>query len=111
MIENPPLIEEEALFDAYMLLSKNENAEITSLIDKINDNYEYWNDIKYKKIPNPFSSKDLWTFVKASRMQNRMLVWPQYGINLSLTNQMQRACHEFDMNFGGSWGNNTLIPE
>lgn len=111
MIENPPLIEEEALFDAYMLLSKNENAEITTLIDKINDNYEYWNDIKYKKIPNPFSSKDLWTFVKASRMQNRMLVWPQYGINLSLTNQMQRACHEFDMNFGGSWGNNTLIPE
>ena len=49
MIENPPLIEEEALFDAYMLLSKNENAEITSLIDKIKDNYEYWNDIKYKK--------------------------------------------------------------
>ena len=29
---------------------------------------------------------------------------------LSITNQMQRVCHELDMNFGGSWGNNSLIP-
>lgn len=23
---------------------------------------------------------------------------------------MQRLCHDFDMNFGGSWGNNSVIP-
>ena len=23
---------------------------------------------------------------------------------------MQRMCHEFDMNFGGSWGSNSIIP-
>lgn len=44
-------------------------------------------------------------------MRNRIQIWPQYGINISITNQMQRICHMFDMNFGGSWGSNSLIPE
>ena len=37
-------------------------------------------------------------------------VWPQYGIKLGITNHMQRMCHEFDMNFGGFWGTNSIIP-
>lgn len=53
----------------------------------------------------------LWAHVKASRFKNRILVWNQYGINISITNQMQRICHELDMNFGGSWGNDSIIPK
>lgn len=34
----------------------------------------------------------------------------KYGISISITNAMQRMCHEFDMNFGGSWGSNSIIP-
>lgn len=44
-------------------------------------------------------------------MRNRIQIWPKYGINVSITNQMQRICHVFDMNFGGSWGSTSFIPE
>lgn len=111
MIETPPKIKDSDLFKAYILLSNKDNEEVTSLVEKMNENYDYWDEVKYKKIPESFSQKDLWSLVKASRMRNRIQIWPQYGINISITNQMQRICHVFDMNFGGSWGSNSLIPE
>lgn len=35
----------------------------------------------------------------------------KYGITLTLTNQMQRMCHEIDMNWGGSWGTDSIIGD
>ena len=84
--------------------------DIAALVDKINEEYEYWDTVKYKKLPKGCSAKKLWTYVKADRMKNMVRVWPKYSILLGITNQMQRMCHEFDMNFGGFWGTNTIIP-
>ena len=111
MIEYPPKVSEKEIFKAYFTLSSNNNKDISQLVERINENYEYWSDVKYKTIPDSFSHEMLWACVKASRFRNRVFVWDQYGINISVTNQMQRICHELDMNFGGSWGNNSLIPE
>lgn len=111
MIEYPPKVTEKELVRAYFALSSNTDKEIPLLIERINENYEYWSDVKYKKIPSSFSHEMLWAHVKASRFKNRIWVWNQYGINISITNQMQRICHELDMNFGGSWGNGSIIPE
>lgn len=111
MIEYPPKVTERELAKAYFTLVSNNNNELSQLIERINENYEYWSDVKYKTIPSSFSHEMLWACVKASRVRNRIFVWDQYGINVSITNQMQRICHELDMNFGGSWGNNSLIPE
>lgn len=107
-IENPPKITPEEMLDS---LVNPPHEDIVALIDKINEEYEYWDVVKYKKCPTRCSSKKLWTYVKASRMKNMISVWPQYGINLAITNQMQRMCHKFDMNFGGFWGTNSIIPE
>lgn len=41
---------------------------------------------------------------------DKLSVWPKYNIILGITNQMQRMCHEFDMNFGGFWGTSSIIP-
>lgn len=111
MIEYPPKVTDKELIKAYVFLSSNTDNDISLLVERINENYEYWNEVKYKIIPSSFSHKMLWTYVKASRIRSRILVWNQYGINISITNQMQRICHELDMNFGGSWGNGSLIPE
>lgn len=111
MIEYPPKVKETELINAYIALSSNTNKDISVLIEQINENYEYWSDVKYKTIPVAFSHEMLWAYVKASRIRNRIPVWNQYDINISITNQMQRICHELDMNFGGSWGNGSLIPE
>ena len=105
-IENPPKITQEELLDS---LVNPPHEDIAALIEKINEEYEYWDTVKYKKCPTGCSSKKLWTYVKASRKKNMISVWPQYGIKLGITNQMQRMCHEFDMNFGGFWGTNSII--
>ena len=106
-IEKPPIITPEEMLDS---LVNPPHEDIAALIDKINEEYEYWDTVKYKKCPIRCSSKKLWTYVEASRMKNMISVWPQYNIKLGITNHMQRMCHEFDMNFGGFWGTNSIIP-
>ena len=107
-IENPPKIDHQEIFDS-LVISPNE--DVAALVDKINEGYEYWDAVKYKKCPQGYSPQMLWNYVKISRMKNKISVWPKYGITLAITNHMQRLCHEFDMNFGGSWGASSIISE
>ena len=107
-IEKAPFISQEDLLSAMIL---NPNSEISELVYKINEAFEYWDTIKYKRCPKGCSPQQLWTYVKATRIKSRMSVWKKYGISLTLTNQMQRMCHEIDMNWGGYWGSNSIIED
>lgn len=79
------------------------------MVEKININFEYWDTVKYKKCPPNCTPTDLWTYVKAARIKSAITVWEKYGVSLSLTNNMQKKCHEIDMNWGGSWGTDATI--
>ena len=108
MIEQPPIFTPKDL--AKVFFDKSTDEILTALIDKINEEYEYWDTVKYKKRPESCSSaQELWTRVKASRIKSTINTWDNYNISFALTNRMQRMCHEFDMNFGGSWGNSTVL--
>ena len=108
MIEKSPQIDD--------LLGKSislmHNPEVKVLVNEINEKYLYWSDVKYKKRPHSvdITPIELWACVKFSRMFQKISVWEKYNISFFLTNNMQRSCHYFDMNFGGSWGNASLIP-
>lgn len=106
-IENPPKVERHELLES---LATPLNEDIASVVDRINEEYEYWDTIKYKRCPKGCSAKNLWTHVKASRTKSAIRVWPKYNIVLGLTNHMQRMCHEFDMNFSGACGTSSIIP-
>ena len=106
-IETPPQIGHQEMLDC---LVTPPHEDVTALVDKINEEYEYWDTVKYKKSTKKCSSKKLWAYVKVSRMRNMISVWPQFNMFLGITNQMQRICHELDMNFGGSWGTSSIIP-
>ena len=110
MIELPPKIDKKTLINA---LLKGHVAEIAPLIDKANADYEYWDKVKYKKTPEGYTPQMLWAYVKASRLRGMMVVWDKYGINLCITSQMQRMCHDFDMKFGSFWedDNDAQSPE
>lgn len=107
MIESPPDIKDKDLIQAIKLVNK---PEVAQLVDKINADYEYWSDVKYKKLPEGLTSTELWSCVKLTRMMQRAFTWSGFGVTASITNRMQRMCHEFDMNFGGSWGASAVIP-
>ena len=100
MIELPPKIDKKTLVNA---LVKGIDSNIMPIVDKVNADYEYWDKVKYKKLPEGFTPQMLWTNVKASRLRNMIPVWEKYGINLCVTSQMQRLCHELDMKFGSFW--------
>lgn len=85
-------------------------SDIQQLVNEANDKYLYWSEVKYKKLPNDISALDLWSTIKLSRQMHHIFSWKDYGISVSITNQMQRYCHDFDMYFGGTWGNNSVIP-
>ena len=106
VIERPPIIKKEELFRAIISLH---DRQIEEIVERINDSFNYWDAVKYKKCPVGYTPKQLWTLVKVSRLKNSMKVWGKYGVNLSLTNMMQKMCHEFDMSFGGRWGSDSTI--
>ncbi len=110
MIELPPKIEKKVYVNA---LLKGIDTEIAPLVDKINSDYEYWDKVKYKPLPEGYTPQMLWASVKASRLKGTMTVWNKYGINLCVTSKMLRMCHEFDMKFGSFWeaDNDTQSPE
>ena len=103
MIEQPPLIPNDT--DASLV-----NEEVKDLISSINSRYLYWSDVKYR-VPSGMTGVELWSMVKSVRNQTDIKIWAQSNIHFSLTNAMQRLCHEFDMNFGGSWGASEMFPE
>ena len=100
MIELPPKIDRKTLVN---VLLKGIDPNIMPVVDKVNAGYEYWDKAKYKKLPEGFTPQMLWANVKASRLRSMIPVWNKYSINLCVTSQMQRLCHEFDMKFGSFW--------
>ena len=100
MIELPPQIEAEAFWDA---LQGKIGSDIDLLVDAANEEYDYWDKVKYKSLPQGCTPQMFWSYIKASRQKGMITVWEKYGIKLCVTNQMQRLCHEFDMLFGNFW--------
>ncbi|MGM9735569.1 MAG: Fic family protein [Candidatus Cryptobacteroides sp.] len=110
MIEKPPQIDAQKTVKALCDRHEGLSDEYLDLIDRLYEGYEYWDSVKYKRCPEGVSNEELWVQVKISRMLSRIEVWKKYSISFGLTNKMQRMCHEFDMNFGGSWGADSVIP-
>lgn len=103
MIEQPPHISQN-------LDTSLDDEELKKLISTINSRYLYWSDVKYR-MPSGMTDIELWSKVKLVRNQTDVKIWTQDHIHFSLTNTMQRLCHDFDMNFGGSWGASKIFPD
>ena len=103
MIEKPPFQIEA--------VGRSLSEEATERISQINDKYLYWSDVKYRAQGTGLSAEELWRHVKEERLRHDVIVWPEHGLHFSLTEKMMRMCHEFDLNFGGSWGSMRLFPQ
>ena len=103
MIEKPPVL--QGLQSDIII-----DEALKKTITDINNNYLYWSEIKYRT-PNGMEPKELWEMIKSLRKQTEVQVWDFDNIHFSLTNSMQRECHNFDMNFGGSGDATKLFPD
>lgn len=96
-IEKAPQVSLEEMVKTML---EEKHPELVPIINKVNEEYEYWDTVKYQPLPKDCTPQQLWLYVKASRFKKWVDVWPTYHIRLGLTGQMQGMCHEFDMNFG-----------
>ena len=109
-MEQPPKVTGRELMKALVGLHSLPE-QMKQLVQSVNDHYEYWDKAKYKALPPGFTPEDLWRFVVADRRTKIVQVWPKYHVHFSLTGMMQQQCHQYDMNFGGSWGAGSLIQD
>ena len=65
MIESPPKLDKSFAAKVAMIMYR---PEIRKLIADINNDYLYWSDVKYKKLPEGITHQELWAAVKLSRV-------------------------------------------
>lgn len=105
MIEKPPVIDFNT--GAIFLL---EELQSSGWIKKIQDDYLYWNKLKYKTKTE--DKIKLWSAVKLHRkMNSKQVFFGNHAFYFPNTDYLQRALHQFDLNIGGTLGSNTGIAE
>lgn len=106
-MEKPPVIKEKEYLKAIRLSNRPEIAE---LVERLNQEYAYWDKVKYQKLPEGINHEELWACIKFSRLR-KSYTWESFNSTLHITNNMNRQCHEMDMHFGGDLGSsNACIP-
>lgn len=109
MIESPPKLEKKDLPKAYSAL---DDINYKPLLSKINNEYQYWDKVKYISSSDNIDSQTLWHSTKIQRRLNyKQLKFGKYTFNYYITDKMQELLHEFDLNFGLSLQAKNIIPE
>ncbi len=108
MIEPAPNISKEELLQKGLSLFMAIQSE--DFLKSINNDYLYWDKVKYKS--KEHSPVDLWYAIKVSRMlKSFTLPFGKYNFSFTNTDYLQKSLHYFDLNIGGSLGSNVGIVE
>lgn len=108
MIEAAPAISVKNIKKALAILT---SPEYSGILSKIDDEYLYWDRVKYL-VPKDIDPAIFWHAVKLKRSMNRMdISFGSLKFHFTVTGKMQQMLHEFDLNFGGSLGSSSVIPE
>ncbi len=105
MVEKAPKIEmsDQIIQLMVQLQSKGE-------IQKIQDEYLYWDKIKYKA--KECTAEELWSAVKSFRFLGKKDVnFHSQKFHYVFTDYIQKSIHQFDMYIGGTLGSNIGITD
>ncbi len=86
------------------------NLQSNGLLKKIQDDYLYWDKVKYKA--KGCEPEELWRAVKMYRyIRSSTIKFGGSYFTFMVTDYVQRALHQFDMHIGGTLGSNIGIAE
>lgn len=97
--------------NAFELLYKN--VDIAALVNKVNEEYYYWDKVKYLAAPHSITKDQIWSLAKFYRNSAcNQVRFGNYRFKWFVSNnRMQRMLHQFDLNIGGSLAAGGLIPK
>lgn len=86
------------------------NLQQSGALQKIQDEYLYWDKIKYKAKNQ--SPKQLWSAIKLHRLlKSNTLSFGEHQFSYVITDYIQKGLHQFDMHIGGTLGSNISIAD
>lgn len=104
MIEEPP--KKARLSNSFFILT---NPNYVSEIEKINNEYLYWDKAKYH-VPKDLNPADFWNAVKQTRAIGcSTFKFSACSFFYKETSRMQEILHNFDMNFGGTLASSNIL--
>lgn len=105
MIEKAP-----SLIPFEKIVKKMVNLQFDGSIKKLQDDYLYWDKVKYKK--HDFSPLELWSALKTYRkLGYKKVQFGKYFFNYMKTDFIEKNIHLFDMHIGGTLSSNIGIAE
>lgn len=105
MLEKPPKYEQKE-----HTIEQKVELERAGILKPIQDEYLYWDKIKYKK--THLSAEELWTAVKFDRwLKSKTITLGRYNFSYYATDYIQKLLHHFDLHIGGILGSNIGIAE
>lgn len=106
LIKAPGLSTE--IFSKYLELMQDE--DIQAIMNEIQEEYIYWDKVKYKQVPSKITSQELWQLLKMKRLGNANFLWfGDYRFFWTVNNKLQGYLHFLDMNIGGTLESPSLV--
>lgn len=100
---------ENGKLDAHAALYKE------GIIRKINNDYLYWSEVKYRvptKYRDSLTPIDLWSVVKEGRLHNRRYIeLGNEGFYFTKVDSLEQQLHEFDLRLAGSPGEQSTAAD
>ena len=91
-----------------VIISKEGNA----LLKKINEEYLYWDKVKYLPMPEGVTAAEIWALVKLRRENTSYeLSFGKYKFYWNINSRIQEMLHFLDMNIGGSLESSSIISK
>ena len=87
--------------------------KMVQFIKQINDEYLYWDKLKYKQIPvSGYTSEDVWQAVKLVReIDMRFVRFGKYKFGFYQSDKIFEMLHNLDLNVGGLLGTKELVTD
>lgn len=106
-LEKPPYSHLVFNEEVFKILSTE---AVTALFNKINEEYYYWDKVKYQPVPDGISTKQIWAIAKMRRRNTPYRVsFGKYAFYWNLNSKLYGYLHFLDMNIGGTLESSSII--
>lgn len=112
--ELPPKMDTKQFSDPEMLLRFFKDESIQQKIMRIEKDYPYWEDFKYKMKGTPYDLSFLWNYTKLTRQKATTKIkicdWEGFKFTYNTTSKLLKYLHQFDLHLGGILEGGSIIP-
>lgn len=107
MLEPKPILTQD-IFSKYISLIKDDR--LIGVLNHIDDEYFYWDKVKYQECPEDVTKEELWGITKIKRLSAYSSIeFGKYKFRWNTNSKIHSYLHFLDMNIGGTLESSSII--